>query len=208
MTKPLTGEDHAWELLGEASPLDVSRRSGALYEADSGRYLLRSFGRDFSITPREHEIRALTPEGGIFLTRLAYFFRLSALWYLVKATDAMPAGRLIKPASMTGGDIFFKGSHILPLDAVAKRFGRDREGFLSTGATFGGKVVDYGDAAVELHAFPKIPATVILWLEDEEWPPRADLVLDSSACLHLPIDILWSVAMMAVLLFLERPTGG
>jgi hypothetical protein len=49
---------------------------------------------------------------------------------------------------------------------------------------------------------PRIPLTVILWLGDEEFPSRADLLFDSSAALHVPLDINWSLAMMSLIALL------
>lgn len=198
----ISGEDKAWEMLAGLLPDDVCRRSGALYDERSRLYSLSVFGALFSIDPHKRLIINLEPQGELFLTRLRYFFVLSLLWYMVKASDARPAGRLIKPTGMSGGDIFFRGSHVLPLESVAKKYAYDRKAFRERGLSHGGKVVEYGDAAIELYPFPKIPITVILWLADEEWDARADLLFDSTALQHLPIDVLWSVAMMSVLIFL------
>jgi hypothetical protein len=52
---------------------------------------------------------------------------------------------------------------------------------------------------VELPPFPKVPTTVILWTEDDEFPARADLLFDNTGPRHLPLDVLWSVAMLSVL---------
>jgi hypothetical protein len=202
MAEIMSGEDKAWGSLAGLLPDDVCRRTGALYNERSKIYSLAAFGTLFSIDPQKKQIMNLEPEGEIFLTRLRYFFVLSLLWYMVKAADVMPGGKLVKPSGMTGGDIFFRGSHVLPLDAIANKYGHDRKGFRDRGLSHGGKVVEYGDAAVELSPFQKIPVTVILWLADEEWEARADLLFDSTALNHLPIDVLWSVAMMSVLIFL------
>ncbi|MFO0752145.1 MAG: DUF3786 domain-containing protein [Thermodesulfovibrionales bacterium] len=43
---------------------------------------------------------------------------------------------------------------------------------------------------------------LILWLEDEEFPPRVDLLLDSTCELQLPLDIVWSIAMLSLLVML------
>ena len=61
--------------------------------------------------------------------------------------------------------------------------------------------VRYGDAAIVLFPLPKVPTTMILWVEDDEFPARADLLFDATCTAHLPLDVLWSVAMMSVLLF-------
>ncbi|MEW6110409.1 MAG: DUF3786 domain-containing protein [Nitrospirota bacterium] len=202
MTKIVPGENNAWERLACADPEEICRKAEAAFDYNSRIYRVKSFGRVFSVDVDKKEILSADKEGEIFLDRLSYFFRLSVLWYLLKATDARPSGKLVKPASMSGGDIFFRGTHVLPLDAVAKKYAGDREGFISKGIAMGGKEVEYGDAALELYPFPKIPVTLILWVEDEEWPARADLLFDSTVYLHLPVDILWSVAMMTALVFL------
>jgi hypothetical protein len=41
-----------------------------------------------------------------------------------------------------------------------------------------------------------------LWLEDDEFPARLDLLFDSTCAMHLPTDIIWSIAMMSVLIML------
>lgn len=202
MVEIISGEDKAWELLAGLLPDDVCRRTGAEYNDHKGIYTLVSFGTLFSVDPKKKVIMNLEPEGEIFLTRLRYFFVLSLLWYMVKASDAMPCGKLIKPSGMSGGDIFFRGSHVLPLESIAKKYAHDRRAFRERGLLHGGRAVEYGDVAIELSAFAKIPITVIFWLADEEWDARADLLFDSTALNHLPIDVLWSIAMMSVLIFL------
>ena len=198
----ITGEDKAWEAIAALEPADVCLRTGAGYDSDAGIYRLPAFGTWFAVDPWKRQISNLEPAGEVFLKRLRYFFVLSALWYMVKAADIRPSGSLVKPSGMTGGDIFFRGSHVLPLDAVAARYGKDRQGFREKAGSFRARKVPYGDAAAEFFPFPKIPVTVILWLADEEWDARADLLFDSTALSHLPIDVLWSVAMMTLLMLL------
>src|SRR4030065_151174 len=94
-----------------------------------------------------------------------------------------------------GGDLFLRGSHILPLGRVARRYGNDKEAFIKRGKELCAEAVNYGDVSIKLLPMPRIPVTVILWLKDEEFPPRADLLLDSTCELQLPLDIIWSIAM-------------
>ena len=198
----IPGEERAWELIAGLSPDDICRRSGAAYDAASGLYRVTSYGRDFLLDAQARTLTAASADGELFLGRLSYFFKLSVLWYLVKAQDRPLKGDLASPKGLPGGEMFFKGSHVLPLPGVAKKYGNNREGFLERAALFGGRQIAYGDAAVELSAFPRIPTTVILWLADDEWEARCDLLFDASAPEHLPVDILWSIAMMSVLVFI------
>lgn len=198
---PITdaGENKAWELLAASDPAQVCARAGAAFDQGEGAYRLPAFGLTFAVNPAERLILNREPQGEAFLKRYAYFFRLSVLWYLVKAAPACPSGNLVKPAGLPGGEIFFKGSHVLPLDALAAKYATRPEDFLAAGAALGGLKATYGDAAFELPALPKVPTTVILWTEDDEFPARADLLFDATCSAHLPLDIVWSVAMMSVL---------
>lgn len=204
MADIISGEDKAWETLSCIDPEKVIKNACVSFDAGSRIYRLESFGRLFDVDIEKRQIRSITEDGELFLTKLAYFFRLSALWYLVKAVEAVPTEKLVKPSGLSGGDIFFKGSHVLPLDAVAKKYAQNKDGFIEKGLLMGGRNVNYGDSAIELYPFPRIPVTTILWLADEEWDSRFDLLFDNTCIMHLPIDILWSVAMMSVLIFVER----
>jgi len=193
------GENKAWELLAARDPAGVCARAGAAFNPGDGTYRVPSFGREFTVDPAERRILGRAPDGEVFLTRYDSLFRLSLLWYLLKATAARPSGRLVKPAGLPGGDIFLKGSHVLPLDTLAAKYATHPEAFLDTGAALGGIAAAYGNAAFVLSPLPKVPATVILWTEDDEFPARADLLFDSTCSQHLPLDILWSVALMSIL---------
>ena len=194
-----TGEGKAWELLAASDPATVSERAAVGFDPVSGRYLLASFGRHFTVHPGDRRILNLEPEGEAFLKRDEYFFRLTVLWYLVKAGPARPSGTLVNPAALPGGEIFLRGTHVLPLDALAANYATRPEAFRAAGVALGGKPAPYGDAAVVLYPLPKVPVTVILWTEDDEFPARADLLFDATCSQHLPLDILWSIAMLTVL---------
>jgi len=197
-----SGEEKAWEILRGLDPSDVCRNSSVSFDEKDRHYILSSFCIDFSIRPEERIIKSLTPQGEIIIKKYGYFFIHSCLWYLINARDIPPTGRLIKPENIKGGETFFRGSHVLPLDSVAKRYGDDKEAFIKRGKELCAEVVNYGDVSVKLLPMPRIPVTLILWLKNEEFPPRADLLLDSTCELQLPLDIIWSIAMMSVLVMM------
>jgi hypothetical protein len=195
------GIEKAWDALEGLEPGDVAKRASVSY--DEGSYVLRSLGMDFKISPGTRTIESLDPAGEVLVKRFGYFFNHSALWYLVQAMEIEPIGKHLKPESLKGGEVFFRGTHKLPLGGIAHKFGSDRDGFLDKANALEGKALGaFGDAAVELYPLPRVPVTLILWLMDEEFAPRADLLFDSTCEIHLPLDIIWSVAMFSVLTML------
>jgi len=196
------GEDKAWGLLKAMNPGEICRSAAVTYDAASQSYGIRSFNMDFFLSVREKSITSIEPGSSVLLQRLGYFFSLSVLWYLVNAKDITCTERLVRLQNIKGGEIFTKGSHVLPLEPLASKYGRDKAGFIEKGKSFGGTQVNLGDAALRLYPLPRIPVILALWLEDEEFPARADLFFDSTCDMQLPTDIIWSIAMMSVLIML------
>ncbi len=200
-----TGEERVWETLARLNPGEVCRRTDATFDAASGLYVVESFGKDFSVSPRQRTLVGRSPEAEILLQRLGHFFRISVIGYLALAKDIFPTGRLVSPVNMKDGQLFFRGSHVLPLNKVAEKYGNDRQGFLKRGEYLGGERLGYGDASIKLLPLPRVSVVLILWTADDEFPARADLLFDSSCEIRLPIDVTWSIAMLSTLACASGP---
>jgi hypothetical protein len=196
------GEARAWELLGSFDPRDVCDRAKATYTEPEG-YTLPVFGFPVMVDAVARTITGSSPEAALVLTKAGYFSRLSIVHYLLGVRPLEPSGRLVSPMELKSGQFFRGGSHELPLDKIAARFCADANGLVETALRFGGRQVSYGDSAVELSPFPRVPVTLVFWCEDEEFPARAYLLFDDTCEQHLPADILWSVAMMCSLVMLK-----
>ncbi len=196
------GEERVWELLTVQTPEELCRRTEASFDASSGLYTLKSFGGDFSVSPARREILGHSPGSELFLKKLGYFFRLSVLGYLVLGKDVALTGRLVNPVNMKDGQLFFRGSHVLPIDKVAEKYGNNLPDFLGRGEELGGTRLEYGDASFRVFPLPRVPVVLILWLADEEFPSRADLLFDTASEVQLPIDVIWSIAMLTTLAML------
>lgn len=196
------GENRAWEILLSMNTGAVCKAASVLYDVRSGRYIVKSFGMDFYVFVREKRLSSTAPESRILVERFGELFRLSVLRYLVTAKDIPCTNRPVKLENIRGGEIFTTGSHALPLDKLAHTYGTNKDAFLKKGRDLGGEIVRYGDASVKLFPFPRFPVVVTLWTEDEEFPAKADLMLDSTCEFQLPTDIIWSVALITVMVMM------
>jgi hypothetical protein len=197
-----SGEEKAWEALANLDPGDVCRRAQAVFDSAEGLYTLKSFSRKISVSPRDKRIFSPGVENDVLMQRLGYFSRLSFLWYLVHAKDIPLSGKSVRPADLKGGQLFFRGTHVIPLERLAEIYCSRMEDFIMKGKDLSAEKLMFGDASIKLLPLPRIPVVLILWGGDEEFPARADLLLDSSCEFHLPLDIIWSVAMMSVLIMM------
>ncbi|HLB25178.1 MAG TPA: DUF3786 domain-containing protein [Nitrospirota bacterium] len=187
-----SGEDKAWRELSEADPEAVAKRSLAGYLPESGNYVLDIFGEPYLADPAARKVTNLREPG----KRIEYLLGLSVPVYLSQAKELPPSGELVK--ELRGGDFFFRGSHVLPLDAVADKYGKDRELFIEAGRALGGYPAErIGDAAFRFRVFPRVEMAFVLWLEDDEFPARASLLFDSNADRQMALDVVWAVALVA-----------
>ena len=199
------GEEKAWGLVCGLPRAEVCRATGAAFDEKAGAYVLHCYGRDFLVNPCDMLIASATPEGALFVGKLKDFFRLAVLWYMSNAKEIPPTGRLLRPTDVKGGHRFTVGTHVLPLERIAQRFARDREGYLRLGRAYGAEeIAGSGDACLRFFPLPRVPVTLILWLEDEEFPPRVDLLFDSTCEFQLALsDVIWAVAMMTCVVMID-----
>ena len=199
----LDGEERAWRILSQFGSEDVCRRAQVDFDERAGHYILSSFNENVYIAPKQRRIWGDSWIAGLVLDELSHYSRLSALWYLVQAKDISPSGNLINPREVSGGMIFAQGSHVLPVDRLVERYGNDVDEFLCRALAIGGERLNYGDCSVRLFPFPRVPVALVVWKGDEEFPARANILFDSTCSVHLPTDIIWSTAMMSILVMLR-----
>jgi hypothetical protein len=196
------GEEMAWNILSDLDAKDVAVNAKAFFNSYDSTYSLTCFGQDISISLSDRAISSGSRTGKYFVNDLGEYSRLSILRYLIHAKDLPVSGKLVRPADLQGGDIFARGSHILPLERAASYFSNCPNEFLKVGRSLGGNQHHYGDFSMNIFPFPKVPVVLILWLGDEDFPSTASLLLDSSCASFLPPDIIWSISMMAIAMML------
>lgn len=198
----LSADGLAWALVAEVEPGVISKQADVQYDIAANKLIMQCFGQKIRVDASNYTITSQSPLGEKLLHGLGHFFDLAALWYLGKAKNIPPSGRMISPGGLSGGEIFQRGTHVLPLDQIAARYGSDFSGFYKRGLELGGQQMEYGDASLRLFPFPRVPVTIILWGADEEFPARADMFFDATCEQHLPMDVIWSTAMTSVLIML------
>jgi len=195
------GEERAWEILAGLDPEEVCRNGLVHFSQDDRSYSITSLGTEVALSAEGKTISGREGGGDALINRLGYFSRLVFLWYLIGARPLPLSDKLVNPVNLKGGQLFFRGTHVLPLDKIAGKYATDPQGFLRRCEELGGERLNYGDASARLSPLPRVPVVIILWREDEEFPARVDLLFDESCESHLPLDMLWSTAMMTLLLF-------
>jgi hypothetical protein len=172
-------------------PPEVTKRTGALYDEQTGSYEIHIWGNGYEVQPRQCRITPRSKGSRVYRDYLYLFI----LHYLMKAKEIPVSGQWVSEKDIPGGAGFFRGPHALPTHLVAHTFGNDPAGFLDVGKKLGGTPLPMADAAVSFEITPRIPVAVLLWQADEEFESQANLLFDRTISRHLPLDIIYALAV-------------
>ena len=167
-------EEELWQDLEKVPPHEVAVRAIAEYNDDNKTFTINIFNKSYTVDTNKKVI--VSPEN----TKRSGLLNEIILHHLVHASDVPLSNVLVAPNQLTDGGFFFRGSHELPLAKITEKFGDDRDKFLEKGLQLGGEKTDFGDAAVKLAFFPRVPVIFALWKKDEEFDSEARIILDSS----------------------------
>jgi len=170
--------------LAAADPGEVSLRAAVAHDPEQQAYLVPLLNAQLRVLPSEKRA-----EGAPWAA--AWEPMLLCVQYLLTAQDTPPAGEWVDPKSLPCGDFFFRGPHPVPTAGIEEAFGTRLDAFRAAAEVLGGRPVAMGDAAYEFSFLPRVPAVVILWAADDEFPARAKFLLDKFAHRQLPLDALW-----------------
>ena len=181
---PRLGEKQ-WRELQASGPAEVCRRAAVRFEA-AKCYVVPFLEQEFRVYPDAEQIAG--PAGETLPEDPE--FTLLLLAYLLSAQNVPLTGKWISEKDFQGGSLFFKGPHALPVKPLIAHFGNAPEQFLAAGKALGGqRITDYGDAALEFQALPRIPVRCVLWAADDEFPARVTFLFDASLAAHFPLDV-------------------
>ena len=176
--KPDKYMEHAnslWSRMESINPEEVGSNSLAEYSPGSGEFRVRFIDRLFSIRPRERSIVYLDTQ-----KEADVFTSIVLLHYLLNAKNLPLTGQVVSFKELWGGDIYFAAFSSRTIKPLVDIFSSEMDRFRDAGVALGGKVVEFGDCAVEVQAFPRIPVTLVIWQGDDEVPPSANILFDSS----------------------------
>jgi hypothetical protein len=172
-------------------PVDVTARTGCEFDPATRRYRIRIWGHVYCVDLKDREVR---PEGPGLKTFHEYLY-LFILYFLMRSKPLPPEGKWVSEKDIKGGAAFFRGPHTLPTDWISKRFENDIAAFRQACEKLGGLPLGFGDSSFSFQITPAVPVAVVYWQGDEEFPSETKLLFDRTIDRHLPLDIVFALAV-------------
>jgi hypothetical protein len=188
------------EVFSSKDPGRVAEKAGVTME---GRFLIvPHLDREIVLDMDVHRItiRQTGEEAPLWLAILT-------LHYLNNAQGRQPTSRLKHFREFKDGLFYEPAFNRRTKEFLVSVFGNDPAAMLRAGEKLKGKIIQTGDASVELPYFPCLPITCIVWKGDEEFPPEASVLFDETADQFLSAEDMAVAGQMAVLELLKAARG-
>ena len=111
------------------------------------------------------------------------------LHYLTLAKGTTNTKKMIAYKELPGGASYFPTFSKRTIKPILDYFGKEPCLLLDAGMKLGGHHrADYGDVAITVPAFSRVPITIVLWRGDDEFDPRGSILFDSTVSDYLSMD--------------------
>ena len=183
-----------WQQVLALDGQGTAQRAGCRYIAEPAGYVITLLNNEYEVRLSDKQVLS-TPQGS---KPVEFLEELCILAYLINARDLPLAGKLVKAQDLPSGQFFFRGLHSLPTDKLEKAFGRRPEALLEIAEQFDAEKCEFGDASIRLDVLPRVPITIIIWRQCEQFGARVSILFDRTAAVHMPLDALWAAANLAI----------
>jgi hypothetical protein len=152
------------------------RRSGTRYQVINSQpvIIVEYLNQRYQVTLPDIDISLV--DGGEVPIR----DKILILHYLTLAKGVPMSNKLIAFKELPEGANYFPTFSKRSIEPLIAHFGQQPHRLIDAAERLGGHEVDYGDVAVTINGFSRVPITLVVWQGDEEFPPRGNILFDAT----------------------------
>ncbi|MBN1189920.1 MAG: DUF3786 domain-containing protein [Dehalococcoidales bacterium] len=157
--------------------IHLCRRSGSIYDSTGHAPVIctQYLKQTYRITLPDISVSLIDSGDEVGLRD-----KILILHYLDRAGGTPLSGKLISYQELEEGAAYYPSFFQRAVKPLVEHFGQAPEELVSAAADLGGEKAEYGDIAVVIPAFSRVPLTYIVWKGDDEFPPDATILFDST----------------------------
>ncbi len=168
----------ACEQLAGIRDIEVQcRKSGAQYlEIDAKKVIVIEYlNQSYLISLPDIRISLMNSEETVPIED-----KILMLHYLISAKGTPLSNRMITYKELPEGANYFPNFTQRVIRPLIDHFGKEPHRLVDVAEKLGGSSADYGDAAVTINVFSRVPITFVLWRGDDEFASRGSIIFDST----------------------------
>jgi hypothetical protein len=159
------------------------QKSGTRYIASEKALIIDYLNQSYQISFPDGEVSFTTGGEDVPIKD-----KILILDYFTRAKGTPLSDKKITYKELHDGRNYFDTFAKRTIQPLVTFFGSQPEQLQKTARILGGRKADYGDAAVTIDAFSRVPVTIVLWRGDEEFAPEGSLLFDSTISDYLTND--------------------
>ena len=157
-------------------------KSGAEYVDSRKAVIIKYLNQPYLVKPLDAEVSSMSGE------EIPIRDTILIIHYFTQAKGTTLSDKIITYKELPEGLLYFPTYYKRTVKPLVNSFGGEPDRLLDAAQTLGGRKADYGDAAVTIDAFIRVPVTLVLWKGDEELAPEGSLLFDSTISDYLPTE--------------------
>jgi len=165
------------KLAGIKDPEQLCRKSGSRLESTGGKSIitLRYLGKTYKVSHPDIEVSLLDSNEAVALKD-----KVLILHYLNRAKGTPVTGQAVTYKELPEGINYASNFAKRTVKPLLNNFSHQPERLPDAAAIFDAHRADYGDVAVTINAFSRVPITLVLWRGDDELAPEGSILFDST----------------------------
>jgi hypothetical protein len=180
------------------------RKSSARYLPAEKSVIIEHLNRSYRISIPSGEVALVNDTEAVPVRD-----KILILHYFTRAKGTSLTGKIITYKELQEGINYYPTFFKRAIEPVIKNFKDEPQKLLDAAKIMGGQKVEYGDTAITVNAFPRVPMTIVLWRGDKEFPADGNIMFDSTITDYLPTeDITILCEVIAWKLVRLSKTGG
>jgi len=160
-------------------------KSGSLCQwVESRKNIILSFlNRMYRVTTPEVTISIIDSDEEVPLRE-----KVLILHYILNARGTLLSNTPITFKELPEGPVYFRTFNQRTIKHLVSSFSSDPQNLFAASKSFGGRKAAYGDAAVTIEAFLRVPITLVVFKGDDEFPAEGNILYDSTIPDYLPTE--------------------
>ncbi len=159
------------------------RKSGARLAPAADAAVIRHLNQEYKISLPGGEVSLVDGKEAVPVRD-----KILILHYFLRASGAPLTGELITYKELQEGINYYPTFFKRAIEPIVKNFSAAPPKLPEIAGRLGGRRADFGDAAVTIDAFPRVPLTVVVWRGDKEFGPDGNILFDSTITGYLPTE--------------------
>ncbi|MCC8137395.1 MAG: DUF3786 domain-containing protein [Clostridiales bacterium] len=164
----------------KADPLEMSARTGTVYDEEKQTFRLNFMGNTYSVAFPEFAILPDKEAEGLWLPISLNAAQILVIRFLLECCAAKSTGKFLTYREVPWGEVYYRQFSGRCLSRLAFSYGNKLDQFCRAMEKLGAAKLDQGDAAYEMEIFDGYRVRFLLWAGDEEFPPSAQILFSDN----------------------------